>query len=330
MTLRPFEIKVTRFVGSHAFSFLLMAIALMGALIGYTTMPSPYAGDGGPVFDSPDTWLPALSASFVAGVILTAAVAGMMEMTNRVFNLLRTPTLLFLGLYAVMQAATPLVVCRAPSGILLNLVVLSVLASFYTTYQRPLRTRRIFLSFCIMSALAMADYVYFIYVCLFLLAFGQMRTASARMYLAALMGIVTPWWITWGFGLMPDGIHMPVTHSIFTELDSPRVILMTVTVGITVIGLFLLCVSNMMKVYSYNAKARAMSGLLMMLSLATAIAALVNVSNAPAYLPVLDCFVAYQATLCFKTNEKRRGYIMVAALLLVYIIIYAFNIWIYA
>lgn len=323
------ENKISDFLKSRSGMMLMTFIGLAGALLAYDPeAPTPFLGASGFVWTSADSWLPTAAARFGAGIGLTVVIGALMELINRTFNLLRTSSLLFIGIFVVMQAATPPVMSQLTSSLLLNLTVLYVAATFYSVYMRPRQTRRIFLAFCIMSAGSMADYRFALYALVFMLSFQQMRCPSPRMYLAALMGIITPWWIALGFGLTADaGIHWPVTKSIFEVLDKTQLILMLVTVGVTVILGFLICSSNMVKIYSYNAKNRALSGLLAMLSLFTATATLADIANAPGYLSTLNCLTAFQAGLFFRIVENRRGYIYILSLTAIYIAIYFCNLW---
>lgn len=330
MTMRPTEVKISAFMQSKVCTGLMLAVALLAAVTGYVSTVQPvYDGDAGFVAMSPNRWFADGGLSFAAGIVLLAATVGLMEVLTRVFNVMRTSSLMFIGVFALMECATPLILCRLTSGLLINVIVLAVLATYYTTYMKPRLTRRVFLSMAIMSAMCMADYLYAIYIGLFIIAFGQMRCATMRMYMAAAMGIVTPWWISLGFGWIDlEMIHWPEPVSVFEQFPKSRLILLVVTVGITVIGQFLLCVGNMMKVYSYNAKTRATGGLLMMLSLATAVATLLDFSNAPAYLSLLNCFTAFQIGHFFLINEHRRGYVAVLSAIFVYAIIFFVNLWI--
>lgn len=327
--MRQIETKISNALLSRPATVAMMVIALLGALVAHGRVEMhEYLADAGFAFPSPNEWLPQPTVKFLAGIALTAIVCVEMEMLNRIFNLLRTTTILFLGLFAVMEFATPMLVGSVISGLLLNVIVLGVLATYYTCYQSPRQTKRVFLSMCIMSALSLCDYVYAIYIALFVLGFNQMRCNNPRMWLATFMGLVTPWWLAWGFSLSPGGFHWPDGVSIFGEMDKEHLIMTIVTVGITIVGQFLLCASNMLKVYSYNARSRSMSGLLMMLSLATALAALFDFGNALAYLTLLNCFTAFQMAQCVHINSHRRGYLLVVVTILIYAAIYFCNLWI--
>lgn len=327
--MRPVEVKITRFIAGRAGAVLLMALSLVACLAAFGSAQSlPSGGDAGiacPTFlDS----IASHTVRFSIGLGLTAAVTALMDSINRTFNLLRTTQLLFLGVFAALQCASPVIINSQPSAVLLNLVVLGVMATFFTTYQQPSSTKRVFLAFVIMSALALGYYPYLVYILLGFTAFSQMRCVGPRMILAAVLGIITPVWIALGFGWLTFAdFHLPHPASIFDSLPRPRLIILIVTVGLTVISSFLLCAVNMVKIYAYNAKDRALNALLMMQTLVTAVAVLVDVRNSPMYLSLLNCLLAFQTGLFFRVNAARRGYIVVLAILFILTVIYFCNLW---
>lgn len=327
--MKSFETKTTRFLASRSCAILLMVLGLFAAVAGYRPTAVDAGLNSGPVFASPSMWIADPAVRFGTGLFLTVGVLALMDALNRVFNLLRTPSLLFLGLFMVMQAATPALIGSAIGGVVLNVAVLGVLTVIYTTYLAPKLTRRVFLVFFVLSALLLCDYVYAVYIAMFLLSFSQMRCSGPRMLLSAAVGIIAPAWIVFGLGLAtPGDVHWPWPETLLTSLDRGRLVTLLVTVGITVIGGFLLCAMNMVKIYSYNAKDRSFSGLLMMLTLGTAVAVLVDFRNCMAYMSLLNCLMAFQVGLFFRVNANRRAYIVVCGMLLCYAVIYFVNLWV--
>ena len=95
-------------------------------------------------------------------------------------------------------------------GIFIAVVVLLSLIPLYTTFQDSERTRRVFLSFCIVSAGALVDITCAAYLIALFVGCFQMRCITLRTMLAAVLGIITPWWIAWGTGaLSVAAIRLP-------------------------------------------------------------------------------------------------------------------------
>ena len=235
--MRPVEVKITRFIAGRYCTVLLIVLGFLACMASYgSRAAAPMSGNPGIAVTSPlsDGLTPLVQ--FLIGLGLTAAAVWLMEFINRSFNLLRTTQTLFLGMYVVLQSATPLLIGASADALLMNVVVLASLAVIYTTYLQPSLTRRVFLIFCIMAALMLTNYVYLLYILLFLLSFGQMRCMGPRMVIAALLGIITPAWIGLGLGFIaPADIHLPTLPGVIGELPRTRLVMLIITVGGTVI-----------------------------------------------------------------------------------------------
>lgn len=328
--LKKWEISLIDFLRGKPFAFIAIALSMLLACIGGGyAFASPCAGSGGFVYPLLESWLPEGSIRLFINLVLFAANIVMLEEINRSFNLLRTSSPVFLPIFAIMECATPSLSGALTSALLLSLIILAVTATFFTVYQHGRLTRRIFLAFFVLSAMSLGNYIYAIYIIAFLPAFGQMRVTSGRMYMAALMGIITPWWLDWGFGLMPASApHIPDISTLF-DAETPErshQIITIVTVGLTVILCFVLCVINMVKIYAYNAKSRSLNGLMTMISLITALATLLNITNSLLYLSLLNCLTAFQTGLFLRGNHNRIGYIMLLSLIVVYLSLFFLNI----
>ncbi|MCM1484566.1 MAG: hypothetical protein NC043_09545 [Muribaculaceae bacterium] len=327
--MRPAEVKITRFIASRYCAILLMVMGLLACVGGYGTGSAlPLEGDAGFVSVKGLWSISDKMVRFVTGLILVAGVTVLMDCINRGFNLLRTTQILFMGIFVAMQSATPLIVGGMPSSVLMAAVILGTMAVIFTTYLQPRLTRRVFLMFVVMSALCVANYAYIWYILLFMASFSQMRTMGPRMLLAALLGIITPLWINLGMGWITLGeLHLPRIDSVIVQMSRPRLVMLIVTVGVTVVTSFLLCAVNMVKIYAYNAKDRALNGVLMLLTLTTSLAILIDFRNAPSYLSLLNCLTAYQVGLFFRVNAARRGYVAIIGILICFTAIYLCNIW---
>ena len=84
----------------------------------------------------------------------------------------------------------------------------------------------------------------------FLLACVQMQVFNGRTLVAALIGIITPWWILLGFGIIsPADIHLPVITSIFSVIDLNDTFLLLISVGFTA---FLIVMSLVLNVFPHD------------------------------------------------------------------------------
>lgn len=316
--MKPVEEKLTRFLRGNLFVSILVAVALAviwsGVAMGDASVQSGgYAGKFSGISVVSD-----LTTARVSSLVMLVTMS-LMWLVNRFFNVLRTTSKLYLGLFALMAAASPGAMGAALNGPLLGFAVMLSLVVMYTTYNRGLPTRRIFLVFALMGAGAAFQWSYAAFMPMFLLGCGQMRCLTVRSLLAAGVGMLTPLWILWGFGLItlrdaaPLAIGWP-TADVLSGFSSAGIL----TVVTTLVTAVVATLYNTIRVYGFNAQTRAFNGIFATLTLWTAALTAVDLGHAVMYMPLLTALTAMQATLFFRINIERRGYILVIALTLIY------------
>ncbi|MDE6101257.1 MAG: hypothetical protein K2G01_09455 [Paramuribaculum sp.] len=323
--MKPTERSITLLLRSRLGAYSLVAVATIAVMIASSVASLPAIATGrGLVTGAASADFLSATASFGIALLAIGATMGAMVVINNSFNLLRTSSPLYIGVLAFMEAASPLISTRACSGILVSLIVLISMGLIYTVYQQPVSgTKRVFLVFSLLSAGSMFQYALVAYLPVFLAGCAQMRCFTFRTFLAALVGIAVPWWIGWGFGWIDlSKIAFPTDFSIFTQLDISDTAQLVAVIAVTVIVGFVMTLTNMVKVYSYNARARSLTGLLVTVTIATLMLAMIDFANITAYLPLLNCCVAYQTALFFRIKAENRGYIAVCTILSLYLILY--------
>lgn len=320
--MKPIEDKITRFLRGRLYATLLFlaGIAIIASGVAMTTATTPTAGLAG---HFPPVSLPSPTLDAAAAIAAMLATMLLMLLINRFFNILRTSSKLFIGLYALMAAATPGAMGEALNGPILALAAMVALVIMYTTYQRSLPTRRIFLVFTLMSAGACMQWSYAAFLPMFLMGCGQMRCLTFRSILAAGVGMLTPPWILWGFSLIgPGDMVMPdiawPTATVFRQFTSAQLLATIDTVAIAILA----TLYNTIRMFGLNAQTRAFNGIFATLTLWTALLTIIDFGHAATYMPLLTALTAMQATLFFRICIERRGYIGVIVLTLIFISVF--------
>lgn len=322
------EQEFTRFLHSR-FGFLTMLVVASAATVAawMTGSVVDIVGDNGFGIPSANEWISNSYASLWVSLGLNAAIAFLLLYINRRFNLIRSVSMLFAGMFLVMQAGQPSLMGQLYDGSVMCLVLLLAIIPFFSTFQRPDRRRRIFLAFCLISFGSMTGYAYAVYLLVFLVGCFQMQCFSFRGLLAALVGIVTPYWILWGFGVIGvNSFSLPEFVSIFDALEMNDLAQIVVY---TIVNLFLgigFGVFNMVKIYSYNGRTRAYNGFWMVLTIVTTLFVMVDYTNLIIYLPVLNCCTAIQIGHFFTINNMRRSYIPILCIIFVYLSLYIWSV----
>ncbi|MBD5317516.1 MAG: hypothetical protein HDS11_07605 [Bacteroides sp.] len=271
---------------------------------------------------SPNLWFAGEpAAASWTNILLILAISTAMIWINGRYNILRSFSVTFVGLFLLMMAALPDVTLGFQGGTLLALAVLTGISLFYSSYNTPNRgSKRFFLTFAILAAGGLFQYGFAVFIPVFIIGLSQMHALRLRTLLAALLGIITPLWLWWG--ITPGEFPMPRIPQLdnpFEALGLYERIRFISTVGVTLFAGLILGSYNLVKIYSYNARGRALNGLLTLVSVITGVACVVDWTNVAFYVTLLNVCVAFQAGHFFHINIKSRtGYVTMLVLAVIY------------
>lgn len=301
-----------------------MIAALMACLYFLGGKTEVYPGTEGLGLPSADKWFASLPLpGFVFSLVANGATVVIMLLFNKVFNVFRSMTSLVIAFYAMMQLAMPDLLTQFYTGTMLAVVVPLCMLLLFSCYRQPEATRRIFLISFLLSAFSATQYCYAFYFPAFLIGFGQMEVFNRRTICAALMGVLTPWLLLLGFGIIePSDIQGPGMSIIFSEIDLEGAMLFALSLGVTTLLLLLSYTFNVIRTIAYNARARAVNGAFTVVSLVTLLAMCVDYRNIVSYVPMLNFCAAIELTHYFSTHRANKSYVVIFSILAVYAAIF--------
>lgn len=316
---------ISRIIHTRGFGLAVAFLALVGACGYYFTGHGlPIPGDKGTVFPSANEWYTQSWFNFSSAIGWTCLTVVLMLLINKVYNILRSSTKLNIALFMAMMLATPDLMTFFYTGTLLAVVVPLCQYYLFSCFRNPGATRHVFIIFLLLSLCAAFQYCFVFYIPVFLIGLGQMQIFSWRSFLAALLGIITPWWIIFGFGIAsPSDVSLPEFGNIFSIIPTDDMLLLLITIGLTVFFSVLCFVLNIFKTIAYNARARAMNGSYTVLLMFTIVAACIDYRDIIAYVPLLNYCAAIEITHYFSTHRGEKSFIPVILILAVYAAIFA-------
>jgi len=320
--------RITKFF--HSRYAMLMASALM-VLAAWSAFASGQtvriSGDSSIALPPVDAWIASGSTSLWMSVIANLAITGMLLYINHSYNLLRSLSMLFVVLFASMTAAIPGLSAQFHSGTLLALVLTCCISLMFGCYGRPRRRREVFMVFFLLSGGAAVQYAFVVYIPVMLLCCIQMRVMSARTAAAAVLGMVTPWWLLIGLGLIaPGDIHAPHITNLLSIIDFSDSIHLAVTALLTACVFTAAVVLDLFRTMAYNARSRSYNGTVVLTGFVTIIAMAADYNNAAAYMPVLNMCAALQAAQFFIIHRSAKSWIGISCLLTIYLALYTWTI----
>ena len=164
----------------------------------------------------------------------------------------------------------------------------------------------------IISAVSFVD-AHILYI-LPLLVVGllQMQAATLRTFAAMFVGLLTPYWIVCGLGIVELSQLDFTTLAI--PLQIPSVGLEMIPVGVVLLMGFMTGVGNLYSAFNEKIYTRATNGFINLLSTYTALLLIIDNAHYMQYIPTLIGCVALQASYFFSAHTKRASTITLITL----------------
>lgn len=319
--MKPVEKNISRVLESVPATIGLVLMAGVLYMLWLTLVPAGRSYEPGGVVAGASQFSDKAGTLWTCANVAAAAISVMMLwMLNRWYFITHSTSKIYEGLYVLGLASVPALCVGLSSGVVMSMALIFCVLMLYTIYQRQSGTRRIFLVFFIIATGSIFDYAYAGFIVPMLLGCGQMRCMSLRSLLAAGMGVATPLWIGWGFGWIDvSAINAPTITLPSPGTMSAQPVPVLILAACAWVVTTVLTVINTMTIYGHNAKTRANNGVLALLSVWTVVAMLIDTVHLMSYLPILIAMMSVQTALCFSLRRNSRGYIAVAAVIIMMI-----------
>jgi hypothetical protein len=214
---------------------------------------------------------------------------------NKVFSYVRAVTHLFVSAFFLLQVANPAALVSFNAGTLMALVTALATMPLFASYQDRHSQRSIFLIFTLVATGSMFHYGFLMLIPAFLLGFLNMGVLNLKGLMAMLFGLVTPFWIVLGLGIVhPADFILPHINGIWTLTGQPWTNLVLVLAVVTALLGIVLAVMNLMTIMNYRMQTRVYNAFYVFVLVMAVIAICIDYSNVAVYLPLLGLMTAVQ------------------------------------
>ena len=288
---------INEYFNGRAFMLLcalaLVAVAAVALLMGVE--PSPIQGKG-IFFSLHGTIIEAGPLSAGINVLCLLATGAIVLAVNKVFTFIRSMTHLFVSAFFLLQLASPSGLVAFNAGTLLCLVTAMTLLPLFASFQDRHAQRSIFLIFALIVAGAMFHQGFLVLIPAYLLGFANMRALGIKGVLAMLFGLVTPFWIVLGLGIVSPS---DVTLLSWWPVELPRLTLPTIVIAATAVLGIILSAGNLLTILNYRMQTRVYNLVLVILLVTAVIATYLDYRDVTVFLPLLNLMVAIQVAQAF-------------------------------
>lgn len=299
----------------------MAVLCLVGALLltFFMSEPSVPAASYGTVTGWGINWSVMGSWCRYVEFVLALLAALAMVLLNKHFTFLGGMTMLFVSLTLLAVPSLSVAVGGMADGMLMALVYLVLTHMLFSLFEQRDFTTRIFTLFVIIAGFSLIESAFVWMLPLFFFGVVQVRSMSIRGILAAVFGILTPYWIVLGSGLVPtDALVWPHVDSAFSGAGAA----LAVAGGVLAVGMAAIGV-NSFTLISYRLQLRTYNGFTLMAILWAVIMIVADSGNASLYIPVLIVNVAMQLAHCLNAKPYRRRYIAVLLIMAALITVYS-------
>lgn len=306
---------MTRYKGIGKSGMVLAAVAATAmCVIAFLYAPdSRLSGELGICLPSPNLWgIPALW-SWIANVALIMAITIGTFLLNRHFNFIRSTQPVLPAMFVIMVCSNPFITTYLSASTLvcaINLVSLSVL---FGCYKIRNATQQMFLIGTLFSIGSMCQYAFIPFIIPHMIGAIIMKSFRIKELLAMGMGIIAPYWVGVGLGLVPlEAFRMPEISNLFNGFaPSADLFILMVSVGVAAFFGLLLGLNNSIKLYAGNSRVNALNMTVSLVGVTSIICIVIDFSNMMSYIATLYLTFAVQvANLCALWNFKREWLIV--------------------
>ncbi len=286
---------------------ILLVCALMALLGVWLPLPIYAPGNCGIALPSPNLWPILPLWGEIINVALTFICGGFVYFINKQFSLIRTGQPLGAAFFLPLSFASLPTGSHFVGTPIVLLLVLTSLATVFNTFRSRNATRPVFFAATCLSVGSMFEYAFIpLALALFLSCF-VMEIMRPKEFIAFGLGIISPYWVGIGLGLIdPLAMRLPMPHMIFSGGIAPAMLPPIIIIGVIAFLGWMLSLYNRMIIYSGNTRVRRSIMVINIFGTISALAMAFDIDNIPAYLGVMNVWIAIQLANLFTLRDIRR------------------------
>ena len=290
--------------------FIAAAAAILCAKLFFA--PEMLRDNFGTCLPSPNLWPLTDWGSWGINTALLLISCVLISYINKKYSLIKGTEHILTPLFLIFCAGNPFMTWRLTSAMLLLPVALVTVAILFDSYKSRNSTQQVFIIATFLSIGSMLQYAFLALTAATLLCAAVMICLHFREVMAFLLGLIAPYWIAIGMGLVPlDSFRAPEFNLIFNNHgDTVTALMLVVGLAVSFIISGLLCLNNMVRLYAGNSRIRSENNVINILGVMAALCIAVDFNNMTAYFGIFYLWSAVQLANLFVLWHIRRSWII--------------------
>lgn len=299
---------------------VVLAIAL-SVIYYFSGGEQPISSDLGLCLPSPNLWKISRTASWILNLVLILVCGLSLHFLNKRYSLIQSADMVLPSMFIIMTASNPWAEGALGSSSLMALANILCLTTIFGCYKIRNATQQVFVVATMLSLGSMFQYAFIFLIPGYILIALMIKCFRLREITAFMMGLIAPYWIAIGMGIVPpESFHLPTFTYIVDEFTSAHDILIGgISIGITALVAILLGLNNSVKLYAGNTKRRLYNNAIAVIGLICVIGMAVDFKNLPTYLASFYMTAAVQIANTFALWNIKRGALLLGIITLLYV-----------
>ncbi len=262
--------------------------------------------------------------SFLLNIGVIGAIGLGLIILNKRYNVINSHTALFTSVFFLLTGSNVWLTGGLTSSTIFALVIIISLDILFKTYGSRNATMGVFMLFSTLSFGTMIQYAFVLIIPIFLIGTMYMNVLRPKELVAALLGMICPYWIFIGFGIIDfSDFSLPRLTNLFTHIASAIDILwLMIMVGLTFIIALCLAIFNVEKVFATSSQTRAYNSFINLLGISMAWYMVFDYNNLLTYLTIFNCITGIQIAHFFGNGKIPYSYIYLLGGVCIYIALF--------
>lgn len=302
----------------------LVAVVLacaMSALTFFSGSSPLLEGELGICLPSPNRWQMLPLVSWLLNICLILGISITLSVMNKTYTFINSPDMLLPAAFLVMAAASPWISGLLTSSTILATVNIVCLVLLFGCFKSRNATQEIFIIATSLSIGSMFQYAFVFMVPVYIVIAIILKCFRFKEFLALLMGLIAPYWIGVGMGILRiDEFSLPTLTNLFDGFTTGRDLLIgLINCGFTVLLSLMISLNCAVKLYAGNSRRRLYNNAINILGLGCVACMICDFNNLPTYLETLYLVAAVQIANLFALWNIRKSDSLIFLLMLIYV-----------
>ena len=297
------------------------AVAVALCFVSYLVdSPQPPTGYMGICLPSPNLWtlVPVAGWGLNLGLLIATTVG--LYFVNKVFTIVAGAQTILTAIFLLMAASVPWIGGMLTSSAILAPAMLACIAILCSCYRQRNSTQEIFVLATILSLGSMIQYAFIFMIIPAVTIAIAFKCMHLKEVLAMLLGLVAPYWVGIGLGLIPiENFAVPHLTNLFdVNMSRGTIFFGLVNLAVTALLTLILSLYNSMKLYAGNPRRRFLNLAFVVLEVCCVAFMVIDFNNLTAYIVTFYLCCAVQYANLFALWRIRRAWIWSLLICLMY------------